>query len=86
MQEENTKANDEVLTMKENLIQLVDTIQNEDKIDLKETPIIFKWIYPEKKEILFQLMVQEIDPEDVILDEDDDPIQSEIVTDKTTIH
>jgi hypothetical protein len=33
----------------------------EDGVDLKETPVVFTWFYPEEPWIKFELMIQETD-------------------------
>ncbi len=45
--------------MKNQLLELVEGTQKEHKdIDLKETPIIFKWSYDEEPSIEFQLLIR----------------------------
>jgi len=50
---ENTK------TMKENLLGTVGALR-EDEINLEETPVVFRWSYPEEPHIEFQLMITEL--------------------------
>lgn len=46
------------MPMKEKLLETVAYLR-EDEINLEETPVIFKWNYPEEPHIQFQLMIKE---------------------------
>ena len=48
------------LSMKEQLLEMVDQIQ-EQEIDLSKTPALFKWRYDEEPHIEFQLLIKELD-------------------------
>lgn len=48
------------MKMKKDLLLTVKKLR-EDGIDIKKTPPIFKWSYPEMPEILFQMLITEPD-------------------------
>jgi len=50
--------------MKEKLLETVSYLRA-DEIDLEETPVIFKWVYPEEPHIEFQLLIKELDEKHV---------------------
>lgn len=50
------------LTMKEQVLELVNGIRTESDIDLRETPVVFQWSYDELPDISLQLMIQEGNP------------------------
>lgn len=85
MPENNTQNN--VITMQQQLEELVQGIRDGGEIDLKETPVLFKWVYPEDKTILYQLMIEEVNPDNVEYIEDEgDEVEGEIITDKIVLH
>ena len=85
MQESNQEK--KVVTMQQQLEELVQGIRDEGEIDLKETPVLFKWVYPEDKTILYQLMIEEVNADDVEYIEDEgDEVEGEIITDKIVLH
>lgn len=45
--------------MKEKLLETVQELRNRD-INFKEQPVLFRWSYPEEEDILFQLMISDI--------------------------
>ena len=45
--------------MKEELQLLVANLQTEEEIDLKETPALFRWAYPDSPFIMYELLIQE---------------------------
>lgn len=54
-------------TMKEQIGELINGIRNESDINLKETPVVFKWVYEEYPDIGLQLVIEEIDPQEVVM-------------------
>ena len=60
MLEENTTEQESQLTLKQELLRLVKELEKTD-IDLKSTPVLFKWSYPELDNIMFELIVSDIE-------------------------
>jgi hypothetical protein len=57
------------LSMKEKLIETADKLK-EHGIDVKETPALFRWIYDERPEVLYQLMISDAADEESIKKEE----------------
>lgn len=51
------------LSMKEELLNLVNAMEA-DGFKFDETPALFKWLYPEKTDIAFELLIQKATPMD----------------------
>lgn len=58
---------DNTKTMKEQILELVHGIRTESDIDLKETPVVFRWSYDELPDIGLQLMIQEGNPNNQVM-------------------
>jgi len=55
--------------MKEKLIETADKLA-ERGVNIKETPALFRWIYDERPEILYQLMISDAADEEALKKED----------------
>lgn len=55
--------------MQKKLMKALDDIR-EQEIDLKETPVLFRWTYPEEPWIEFELMIRELDQASLPLTEE----------------
>jgi hypothetical protein len=44
--------------MKQKLLEIVENLKN-DNINLEETPVVFRWSYPEDPYIQYQLLIKE---------------------------
>lgn len=53
---------DDSQTMKDKIFGTIQRLQ-EEGVDLKETPALFQWAYPEKPSFFIQLMITEINKE-----------------------
>ncbi len=53
--------------MKEKLLETVQKIR-EDNIDLKETPVYFRWVYEEEPLVEFRMIIREMKTEDEQVD------------------
>lgn len=47
--------------LKDQLLDLVDMLETEEGMDLNEDFPLFKWSYPERPEIEFQLLIKQLD-------------------------
>lgn len=45
--------------MKEELMHLVNSLKEEQNIDLKETPALFRWAYKEDPFIMYEMLIKE---------------------------
>jgi hypothetical protein len=57
---------DEDDNLKEQLLELVDAFENEDGMDLSEEHPLFRWGYPERPDIEFQLLIKKVDSVDMM--------------------
>jgi hypothetical protein len=47
--------------LKDQLLELVDMLEEEEGMDLSEDHPLFRWSYPERPHIEFQLLIKEIE-------------------------
>jgi len=60
---------EENMSMKDKLIETADKLK-ENGVDVKETPALFRWIYEERPDILYQLMISDAADEEALKKED----------------
>lgn len=55
---------DEDYSLKEQLLELVEALETEEEIDFSKEHPLFKWRYPERPDIQFQLLIKQVDSND----------------------
>lgn len=61
------------------LQKLVEGLRTEGGVDLKETPVIFKWAYENDPWVVYELLIRESDQAELELIDDSDDIEGESV-------
>lgn len=57
---------DDLDNLKDQLLQLVKMLEEEEEMDLMEDHPLFKWGYPERPDIEFQLLIKQLDHDEII--------------------
>lgn len=52
--------------LKDQLLDLVNALEEEEEMDLSESHPLFKWSYPERPEIQFQLLILQLDEDEIV--------------------
>ena len=51
--------------MREQLLSLVESLENEEGMNLNEDYPLFKWVYEQRPDIEFQLLIRQMDEDEI---------------------
>lgn len=57
---------EELDTLKDQLLELIDALEEEEGMDLNEEHPLFKWSYTERPDIQFQLLITQLDDDEIV--------------------